>query len=356
MDRPNVGDGNDRPQQDDPPVTGQVPAVGDRPPSSQRLADLVIRPWPRQRARRTRWVILGLLVAAPLVATGVTWWGVATNRSTTVVEAQGPRAESTLLVEASALGIDLARSEMSFRLVFRPQGDIARNDVLGEPVAIGVNDVSGSTLLRFDEGEVMEPRTIAIGVGGSELLRYPFDVYRTDLVLFAVTDPDEDGGGDPLELDVALDVSLVDFGVTADVERSPDAARISLEMGRRGSVIVWVGFFMVLVWAIALSVAATTWFIVVFSDEAPFWLYALLAGVLFALPTLRAGLPGSPPYGSLVDWAAFYWGIAIVAAALVTLLVVWNVEARVRVRETRDAHSAASDDDSDEVNGPASTP
>ena len=34
-----------------------------------------------------------------------------------------------------------------------------------------------------------------------------------------------------------------------------------------------------------------------------------------------------------IDWAAFYWGIAILAGALIALLTVWNIEARVKVRE-----------------------
>ena len=32
-----------------------------------------------------------------------------------------------------------------------------------------------------------------------------------------------------------------------------------------------------------------------------------------------------------MDWAAFYWGIAILAGALIALLTVWNIEARVKV-------------------------
>ena len=104
-------------------------------------------------------------------------------------------------------------------------------------------------------------------------------------------------------------------------------------MHRRAAVIIWVLFFMGLVWCIAMGGACVAWFIVVYAKDPPLWAFPFFAAILFALPTLRSGLPGSPPYGSLVDWAAFYWGIAILAGALIALLTVWNIEARVKVRE-----------------------
>ena len=112
-------------------------------------------------------------------------------------------------------------------------------------------------------------------------------------------------------------------------------------MHRRAAVIIWVLFFMALVWCIAMGGACVAWFIVVYAKDPPFWAFPFFAAILFALPTLRAGLPGAPPYGSLVDWAAFYWGIAILAGALIALLTVWNIEARVKVREQRRARRSA---------------
>jgi hypothetical protein len=94
-----------------------------------------------------------------------------------------------------------------------------------------------------------------------------------------------------------------------------------------------VALFMVISWAIAVACAAVTWWIVVFSAATPLWVYALFASVLFALPSLRTGLPGNPRYGVLVDWAAFYWAITIVAFSLVAVLIVWNVSARASFRE-----------------------
>ena len=54
----------------------------------------------------------------------------------------------------------------------------------------------------------------------------------------------------------------------------------------------------------------------------------VVVGVLFALPPLRASLPGSPPPGGLVDFVAFYWAVAVVGLTLLALVWLWVREAR----------------------------
>ncbi|MFN7149146.1 MAG: DUF4436 family protein [Microthrixaceae bacterium] len=309
----------------------------------QALEEFTVRPWPEQRARRTRWMGLAVLVLAPIVATVITWSGVASDTTSTVVEPAGIVEDDMLFIEATATNMDLQRNEMSFRLVFRPSGSLTDGTRLQDDVTVVVSDLSGATTRTFDAGTVMEPTTVVVGLTGSQL-RYPFDTYDAQLSAGALLGTVR--SQEPLPLDMSVGVALDQFTVEAQAERTPNTATIDLEMGRRTAVIIWVLFFISLVWMIALSSAAIAWFIVVFAKDPPFWVYALFASILFALPTLRAGLPGSPPYGSLVDWAAFYWGIAIVAGGLIALMVVWNVEARVAIRQARrrEDHSGESDD------------
>jgi hypothetical protein len=296
----------------------------------QRVEELMIRPWPEQRARRTRWIAIALLVLAPVIATGLTLWGITAQETATVIDPVGTVADSVLLVDATAVDLDLQRNEMSFRLVFRPSGQLVEGTQLTEDVSVVVNDISGASLRTFDAGTVMEPATVVVDLSGSQL-RYPFDKYDAQLAVGAVA-----GNGDrqqPLPLDMEVGVALDQFNVDATAQRQPNAATVDLTMHRRAAVIIWVLFFMALVWCIALGGACVAWFIVVYAKDPPLWAFPFFAAILFALPTLRAGLPGSPPYGSLVDWAGFYWGIAILAGALIALLAVWNIEARVKVRE-----------------------
>lgn len=309
---------------------------GQQRAAAHQIEEFMIRPWPQQRARRTRWIALVLLVLAPLSATALTFWGVAAEDTTTVIEPRGKVDDALLLVEATAVGLDLQLKEMSFRLVFRPSGDIVRGNELTSDVTVFVSDISGSGLREFSSGSTMEPTTVVVDLSGSQL-RYPFDTYDAALGVGAAAASVAGQDPEPLALDLEVGVALDQFDVNAVDRRQDNAASVELELQRRTAVIIWVLFFMFLVWSIALGGAAVAWFIVVFAKDPPFWVFAFFASILFALPTLRAGLPGSPPYGSLVDWAAFYWGIAILAGALVALLAVWNIEARVKVREQRDA-------------------
>ncbi|MDQ2679268.1 MAG: DUF4436 domain-containing protein [Actinomycetota bacterium] len=292
----------------------------------------VIRPWPERRARRVKWVVLALILLAPMAGIAVSWFGVVGDTSEDLVEPVGAQADSVLMIDATAQAVDLQRNEMSFRLVFRPSGEMVERAVLSEDVTLLVNDAAGASIKDFAAGTVMEPTTVVVPIDGSQIVRYPFDAYETELVIGAIT-PLPDGGSMPLTIDLALDVSIEDFAATASTERHDSAVTVHLDLGRRASVVLWVVFFMVLVWGIALGCGATSWFLLIYAKEPPRWVFPFFAAVLFALTNLRTGLPGRPPYGSLVDWASFYWSIVIVAIGLVGLLALWNIEARARLHE-----------------------
>ena len=151
----------------------------------QRVEELMIRPWPEQRARRTRWIAIALLVLAPVIATGLTLWGITAQETATVIDPVGTVADSVLLVDATAVDLDLQRNEMSFRLVFRPSGQLVEGTQLTEDVSVVVNDISGASLRTFDAGTVMEPATVVVDLSGSQL-RYPFDKYDAQLAVGAV--------------------------------------------------------------------------------------------------------------------------------------------------------------------------
>lgn len=292
----------------------------------------MIRPWPERRARRVKWVILALVVLAPMAGIAVSWFGVVGDTSEDLVEPIGAEADSVLMIDATAQAVDLQRNEMSFRLVFRPSGEMVDRSVLTEDVSLLVNDLVGPSIKDFATGTAMEPTTVVVPIDGAQIVRYPFDAYESELVVAAFT-PLPGGDSEPITIDLALDVSIEDFAATATTDRRDSVVTVRLDLGRRASVVLWVVFFMVLVWAIALGCGATSWFLLIYAKEPPRWVFPFFAAVLFALTNLRAGLPGRPPYGSLVDWASFYWSLVIVAVGLVGLLALWNIEARSRLRE-----------------------
>lgn len=304
--------------------TDQIRAI------SPRLETLVVQPWPVHRTRMARRWLVTLLVLLPVIATLATWWGLSDQGERVTLAYRGVDTDEALLVRATALAVEPELGELTMRMVFTPGAGLVTGDRLNEDVTLVVNDLSGRNVRTFDEGSVLDPITIVIELRGSSA-RYPFDRYGGTLNVGANVGDGE--LSEPLTTDLEVSAALPEFAMKGSSEAAENSVSADLDLGRRWAAITWVVLFMVISWSIALSCVAVMWWIVVFNAATPLWVYALFASVLFALPSLRTGLPGNPRYGVLVDWAAFYWSITVVAFSLVAVLVVWNVSARASFRE-----------------------
>jgi glycerol-3-phosphate acyltransferase PlsY len=47
----------------------------------------------------------------------------------------------------------------------------------------------------------------------------------------------------------------------------------------------------------------------------------MMAGMLFALIPLRNAVPGSPPVGSIIDFASFFIAEAVIAISLISCVI-----------------------------------
>jgi hypothetical protein len=110
---------------------------------------------------------------------------------------------------------------------------------------------------------------------------------------------------------------------------------IRISRSRGTLILVW--FMMVAMWALALSVLGGAWVLVTRRSGLVWPALGWMAATLFALVSMRNAAPGSPPIGSLIDYAAFFWAEAIVAASL-TYAVVGGIRAdRAAIRPTHQA-------------------
>ena len=325
------------------------PAEPNEPPRprprsmSPRLESLVVQPWPVHRARAARRVLLVLVILGPIAATCAAWWGLSDSDERVVVPFAALEADRRLEVEATALRLDPDLAELTLRIVFNPQGDLTSGNTITDQVTFLINDSSGPNVKVFPRDSVMESMTVVVALAGQSA-RYPFDSYSGEISVGATV-----GGGDatPLPTDLSIVAALQDFSMASTAEVGENSTTASMDLDRRWSAITWVILFMLISWSIAVSCAAVTWWVVVFNAAAPMWVYALFAAVLFALPSLRAGLPGDPRYGVLVDWASFYWAILIVAASLVLVIGVWNISARASFRTALESRGSLGTNDED---------
>lgn len=289
------------------------------PPEEPAPFGASLQPWSSRRQRQARWTAFFLLLI-PLVAVVVSV-RVVGNSPEQLVGSAGRAGDDGIAVRAVVRGIDPVQGEMSVRLAFAPLGTYAGADGLTEPVRVLVFRTTGSGLLEFSAGQPMQPVDVALALDGSRVTRYPLDRYDADLAVVAL---DEDGDAVPASLEVFANVGDFDLSARRPTLREPTDARLEIHAERGWSTLSWVLILTVVFWLLGLGAASITWLVVVASKAVPVWSWGYLAGMLFALPGLRATLPGNPRLGALVDWAAFYWSITLVVLSMTTLLIVWN--------------------------------
>lgn len=295
---------------------------------AERARDALVAPWSTGRARRLRLILLVLIVVGPVLGSlfALVLIPAGTGNEASAV----PDEPAALAVKATVRNVDAIAGEATVRLVPSAPtdgaGELFDNGVLTEEVSLGVNDAAGENVRVLPAGRPPGALIVTVPLTGSRVTRYPLDTYEAVILVQArLGDSDEDTV--PVALTVSTDDPL--FAISAEeVTASSSAATVTLQVERRATVIGWAVFFIVLCWMLAIAAASIAWVTVVRGIPAPAWSWAFLIGILFALPPLRTSLPGSPPGGSLVDFAAFYWAVGIVAFTLVGLALSWNVRIR----------------------------
>ena len=293
---------------------------------------------PQSPARRRRLVALRrpvvvvlILGALACLALGVTAVLVVVQRDVSQVLV-APTAEegADLRVEVSVIAVDPVLGEARVRLLpvvldeQRVDGGLVR-----EGFRILVNATGGETSHTFAPGQPVQAIEYSVALTGSSVYRYPFDRYDATLIVLASDGVGPDG--EPLVAEVSVASSVLSFDLSAETVDEPLCSLggcVALEAARPGSTVGYALWFIVLVWGLALAGAAVVAMIALRGVELPLWAYGYLVGVLFALPPLRASLPGSPPPGGLVDFVAFYWAVAVVGLTLLALVWLWVREAR----------------------------
>jgi hypothetical protein len=192
-----------------------------------------------------------------------------------------------------------------------------------------------SLLLGHDEsvrrievraGEPAPEVVVDLDLGGGDISDYPLDAYHAELWLRAVSPPKSPGAAaESIPLQVTVWERVLGFRLQTRELPKAVAGESNLAFDiRRGLV---VEFFvlaayvaMALLGLGALTVGALV-FLGARKPEAT--LMGALAGMVFALPTLRNALPGGAPLGVSADIFVFLWAELMAVGAITMLIVTW---------------------------------
>ncbi|CAN5307449.1 hypothetical protein BH09ACT8_BH09ACT8_25420 [soil metagenome] len=147
---------------------------------------------------------------------------------------------------------------------------------------------------------------------------YPFDRYSAYVELHIY-------GADGTDLPVALTVFDTDPFVT--VSRSLEANQsggtvVDLTIHRSLPTMVFAIVIMALMLGLASAAVIAAYFLQSGGRGLNFTACSMMGALLFALIPLRNAVPGSPPIGSVIDFASFFIAEAIISISLIS--TVWN--------------------------------
>lgn len=267
--------------------------------------------------RRVRRVVAAALV--PLLAAAVCAGGVAlylqdrtTRQIQTLVgeDTDGAQLEFDVTVQK----VDTAAQELQLSVLPVPLGSLAaRDDARAPRTAVKIETSSLSQpVIQLAADEPVSLRRVSLPLTGGIFTDYPFDRYHAQLSLLALVD------GDTVPVTIVLQDSDPFFATRVAAGTYRDGVLgIDMHSTRTLGTLILAWFMMAAMWAVALVVVGAAAMLVRRRQPLTWPALGWLAATLFALVGLRNAAPGSPPIGSLFDYAAFFWAEVLVAVSLV---------------------------------------
>lgn len=263
-----------------------------------------------------RLLSVAALIVAAAVALGLIVYWINDNGRDEQFGAGHTEAADRVSIIATIEKVDPAQYTASVRVWAVPRGGLTSDEgeTSNRDIKILSNSLSGGSM-TLDRGRRISLQKMPLELNQGEVTNYPFDRYGADLYFSAVSD----GRAIPVEVVVENDD---EFFVLRAADQS-DAAEsgLHLRLTRSMGTYLMVALMFVVMWSLALAVAAAA-FIIGRNRLGLVWpAMAWMAATLFALAAFRGTAPGNPPIGSVLDYTAFLWAEAIVVCSLTYVVV-----------------------------------
>ncbi|HEX9336173.1 MAG TPA: DUF4436 family protein [Pseudonocardiaceae bacterium] len=209
--------------------------------------------------------------------------------------------------------VDPTARQLAVVLLAHPRGRYAENGdplVPARELVIDTTSLSQGSL-KFPAGDRIVAQTVTIGLDTGVFTDYPFDHYTTTIGFTA------EMAGQP----VAVDMVFRNYDPLFLIEPTGAAGQAGgvaadLRFSRTGGTFILALFLMAAMWVLALSVLGASVVLVRHHHGLVYPALGWMAATLFALVVVRNAVPGSPPIGSLFDYAAFLWAEAVIAVSV----------------------------------------
>lgn len=266
-----------------------------------------------------RRLVLGIVALVLVIAASV--GGYVASRHATNQSTFFGNFDSRDRVEVTAwiTRVDTAAQTLSVTLVdIRPYGALADDDSSNFAVdAEVVTNAVGNWKTPITGGDSAPDIDQRIALNGS-VTDYPFDRYRATLELHVVRT-------DGTELPTAITVLNTDpfFAISATSASAPAGGTVvNLGVRRSAPTLVFAVFIMVLMLGLAAAAAVAAYYVLRGRRGLVFGACSVMAALLFALIPLRNAVPGSPPIGSLIDFASFFIAEAVISISLISCVLI----------------------------------
>ncbi|MFI0714076.1 DUF4436 family protein [Streptomyces inhibens] len=229
------------------------------------------------------------------------------HTDTAIVE----RTTLLLGLDVVAERVDLGNQQVAVSVLPRPMDSLANGTSFAQDVQLAVSGIAGKSVLLAKDASPT-PQRFTFPLRGSLASEYPFDEYSAIISLTATT---SNGTHIPISMDFTDRDSFFVMHPTGWVA-DPQSAGFEFNISRSRGTWILATFMMAAMWALALAVLAGA-FVLVRKHEGLVWpALGWMAATLFALVGLRNAAPGSPPIGSWIDYATFFWAEGIITASL----------------------------------------
>ncbi|GAA3437176.1 DUF4436 family protein [Kutzneria kofuensis] len=281
--------------------------------------------------RRWLWVVapaaIAIIVTAASLSVYLTERAQSQSQETLGDASRNDRVDVLFYVQK----LDPVTQTLTAQVSVDPKGRFADADGFpAKDIVLHQDAVKGDTL-TFKAGKNPTINDVQVLLSDGIITDYPFDSYGVDFAFYA------ESAGETAPLAVTFASGDTFFAIhPRDTKTDDGVLTFSADTSRTVGMFAFALFIMLFMWCLSIAAVIAATFAIAGRHGLLWPSMSFMGALLFALVPLRNAVPGSPPIGSVVDFAAFF-----IAEGLISLSLICTVVVGYRVELRKKAEAAA---------------